>query len=120
MVAFTWLLIYFSGILEIVFGVLLLIKRTRKLAAVLIILMLIAFMPTHICMIQKMLFIFGKILATPFYGKIAFTIVVLMSRHFDRSGEIFTNKEISPFRYATVEMTILLKKYTTKLDFVGL
>jgi len=36
MVAFSWLLIYFSGILEIVFGVLLLVKKTRKLAAVLI------------------------------------------------------------------------------------
>ena len=29
-------------------------------------------------------------------------------------------KEISPFRYATVEMTPLIKKHTTKLDFVGL
>jgi len=36
MVAFTSLLIYFPGILEIVFGVLLLVKKTRKLAAVLI------------------------------------------------------------------------------------
>jgi len=36
MVAFTWLLIYSSGILEIVFWVLLFIKKTGKLVAVLI------------------------------------------------------------------------------------
>ncbi|WP_165456518.1 DoxX-like family protein [Pedobacter kyonggii] len=44
-------LIYFSGILEIVLGVLLLIKKTRKLAALLIILMLTAFLPAHIYLI---------------------------------------------------------------------
>jgi len=54
-------LIYFSGVLEIVFGFLLLFKKTRKLAAVLIILMLIAFMPAHIYMIQKAPFMLGKI-----------------------------------------------------------
>lgn len=59
-------LIYFSGILEIVFGVLLLIKKTRKLAAVLIILMLIAFLPAHIYMIQKAPFMLGEISVTPF------------------------------------------------------
>jgi uncharacterized membrane protein len=59
-------LIYFSGVLEIVFGFLLLIKKARKLAAVLIILMLIAFIPAHIYMIQKAPFILGKILVTPF------------------------------------------------------
>jgi uncharacterized membrane protein len=58
-------LIYFSGILEIVFGVLLLIKMTRKLAALLIILMLIAFLPAHIYMIQMAPFMLGKISVTP-------------------------------------------------------
>ncbi|ARS41070.1 DoxX family protein [Sphingobacteriaceae bacterium GW460-11-11-14-LB5] len=58
-------LIYFSGILEIVFGLLLLIKKTRKLAALLIILMLIAFLPAHIYMIRMAPFILGKILVTP-------------------------------------------------------
>jgi hypothetical protein len=36
MVASIWLLIYFSGILKIILGDLMLIKKTRKLAAVLI------------------------------------------------------------------------------------
>lgn len=59
-------LIYFSGIIEIVSGLLLLFAKTRKLAALLIILMLIAFLPAHIYMIQMAPFILGKILVTPF------------------------------------------------------
>ena len=59
-------LIYFSGILEIILGLLLLFNKTRKLASILIILMLIAFLPAHIYMIQKAPFILGKILVTPF------------------------------------------------------
>jgi uncharacterized membrane protein len=58
-------LIYFSGVLEIVFGFLLLFKKTRKLAAVLILLMMIAFIPVHIYMIQKAPFMLGKIMITP-------------------------------------------------------
>jgi uncharacterized membrane protein len=58
-------LIYFSGILEIVLGILLLIKKTRKLAALLIILMLVAFLPAHIYMIQITPFMLGKISVTP-------------------------------------------------------
>ncbi|WP_344852891.1 DoxX family protein [Pedobacter jeongneungensis] len=58
-------LIYFSGVLEMVFGFLLLFKKTRKLAAILIILMLIAFMPAHIYMIQKAPFMLGSIEITP-------------------------------------------------------
>jgi uncharacterized membrane protein len=58
-------LIYFSGVLEIVFGFLLLLKKIRKLAAVLILLMLIAFIPVHIYMIQKAPFMLGKIMITP-------------------------------------------------------
>jgi uncharacterized membrane protein len=58
-------LIYFSGILEIIFGILLLFAKTRKLAAVLIILMLIAFLPAHVYMIQMAPFTLRKILITP-------------------------------------------------------
>lgn len=73
------LLIYLSGILEIIFGVLLLFKMTRKLAAVLIILMLIAFMPAHIYMIQKAPFILGKISVTPFiaWGRLPFQVLFI-------------------------------------------
>lgn len=45
-------LIYLSGVFEIIFGVLLFFKKTRKLAAVGIILMLLAFMPAHFYMYQ--------------------------------------------------------------------
>ena len=58
-------LIYFSGILEIILGLLLLFNKTRKLASILIILMLIAFLPAHIYMIQKAPFILGQIMVTP-------------------------------------------------------
>ena len=73
-------LIYFSGVLEIVFGILLLIKKTRKLAAVLIILMLIAFIPAHIYMIQKAPFILGKILVTPFiaWARLPFQLLFIV------------------------------------------
>jgi len=59
-------LIYLSGITEIVSGILLLFSSTRKLAAMLLILMLIAFIPAHIYMIQMAPFMLGKILVTPF------------------------------------------------------
>jgi uncharacterized membrane protein len=58
-------LIYFSGILEIILGLLLLFDRIRKFAALLIILMLIAFIPAHIYMIQKAPFMLGQIMVTP-------------------------------------------------------
>jgi len=58
-------LIYFSGILEIILGFLLLFNKTRKLASVLIILMLIAFLPAHIYMIRKAPFMLGQIMITP-------------------------------------------------------
>lgn len=59
-------LIYLSGITEIFSGILLLFSSTRKLAAMLLILMLIAFIPAHIYMIQIAPFMLGKILITPF------------------------------------------------------
>lgn len=43
---------YFSGVCEIGVGVLMLIPSTRKLAAILIIAMLVAFIPAHIYWIQ--------------------------------------------------------------------
>ncbi len=42
-----------AGMAEIFLAVLLLFEKTRKLAAVLIICMLVAFLPAHIFMIQK-------------------------------------------------------------------
>jgi len=59
-------LIYLSGITEIISGILLLFSSTRKPAAMLLILMLIAFIPTHIYMIQIAPFMLGEILVTPF------------------------------------------------------
>lgn len=59
-------LIYFSGIIEIFSGILLLFPRSRKLASISIILMLIAFLPAHIYMIQIAPFMLGKIIVTPF------------------------------------------------------
>lgn len=59
-------LIYLSGLLEITFGIMLLFKRTRKLAGCLIILMLLAFIPAHIYMIQKAPFMLKSFEITPF------------------------------------------------------
>jgi len=59
-------LICLSGIIEIVSGILLLFSDTRKLAAMLLILMLIAFIPAHIYVIQIAPFMLGKILITQF------------------------------------------------------
>ncbi|KQS41879.1 DoxX family protein [Pedobacter sp. Leaf194] len=59
------LLIYLSGIIEIGLGVLLLFSGVRKLAAILLIVMLISFLPVHMYMIQKAPFMLGKILVTP-------------------------------------------------------
>lgn len=46
-------LIIFSGIVEIILGCLFLLNKTRKLAAFLIILMLLTFLPVHIEMIIR-------------------------------------------------------------------
>jgi len=59
-------LIYLFGVVEIISGIMLLVSKTRKLAAILIILMLIAFLPVHIYMIQIAPFMLGKILITKF------------------------------------------------------
>ena len=59
-------LIYLSGVIEIILGIFLLFSVTRKLASLLVILMLISFMPAHVYMIQVAPLMLGKILITPF------------------------------------------------------
>ena len=53
-----------AGFFEIVFGLMLIYKPTRKYAIYGIILMLIAFIPAHIYMIQIAPFMLGKLLVT--------------------------------------------------------
>lgn len=59
-------LIFLSAAIEIILGIMLLFSKTRRLASISIILMLIAFLPAHIYMIQIAPFMLGKILVTPF------------------------------------------------------
>ena len=72
-------LIYLSGFIEVALGILLLFKHTRKLAAILIILMLIAFMPAHVYMIQIAPFMLGKTLVTPFISWIRLPFQVIFA-----------------------------------------
>ncbi|TCO30637.1 putative membrane protein [Pedobacter psychrotolerans] len=71
-------LIYLSGVLEVILGIMLLFSRTKKLAALFIILMLIAFIPAHIYMIQIAPFLLGKILITPFMAWVRLPFQVLL------------------------------------------
>ena len=60
---------YLAGLFEILFGILLIPLKTRKYASWGIILMLIAFMPTHIYMIEQAKFnplLLGEYTITPF------------------------------------------------------
>ncbi|MGY3054765.1 putative membrane protein [Pedobacter sp. UYEF25] len=57
-------LIYLSGVVEIILGILLAFKRTRKFAGILIVLMLIAYLPLHIYMLQIAPFMLGTIMVT--------------------------------------------------------
>jgi uncharacterized membrane protein len=50
-----------AGFCEITFGLLLFFNKTRKVAAWLIILMLIAFIPVHIDMIRNAPFVMGRV-----------------------------------------------------------
>ena len=50
---FPLLLIYLSGIVEIAVGILILFKKTRKIASWTTIAMLIAFLPVHVYMLQN-------------------------------------------------------------------
>lgn len=56
---------YLSGILEILFGLLLIFKATRRFAALAISLMLIAFLPVHIQMIINAPFKLGTFTVSP-------------------------------------------------------
>jgi len=71
-------LIYLSGLMEIVLGIMLLFSRTKKMAALLIILMLIAFLPAHIYMIQIAPFQLGKILVTPLIAWVRLPFQILL------------------------------------------
>lgn len=61
---FPKILNYLSGFFELLFGLMLIYKPSRKLAVFGIILMLIAFIPAHIYMIQIAPFMLGKLLVT--------------------------------------------------------
>jgi uncharacterized membrane protein len=56
---------YLSGVLEILFGLLLIFKNTRRFAALGICLLLIAFLPVHIQMIIDAPFKLGTFTVTP-------------------------------------------------------
>ncbi|MET4081697.1 putative membrane protein [Pedobacter sp. UYP30] len=57
-------LIYLSGVAEIILGILLLFKRTRKWAGIFIALMLVVYLPLHIYMLQLAPFMLGKLMVT--------------------------------------------------------
>ena len=64
-----------SGIIEIVLGLLLIPKKTRQYAAWAIVLMLIAFIPSHIYFIQKGTFTLGSITINPTISWIRLLVV---------------------------------------------
>ena len=66
---------YISGISEITLGLLMLFPRTRKLAAYGIIVMMIAFVPAHIFMIQIGSFSLGSFEMTPMIGWVRLLII---------------------------------------------
>jgi len=64
-----------SGIIEIVLGLLLIPEKTRQYAAWAIVLMLIAFIPSHIYFIQKGTFTLGSITINPTISWIRLLVV---------------------------------------------
>jgi uncharacterized membrane protein len=64
-VPYPQLMNYLSGIVEIILGATLLFNYSRKTAAWGIIILMIAFVPAHIYMIQKAPFMMGTTLITP-------------------------------------------------------
>jgi uncharacterized membrane protein len=66
---------FISGIAEIILGLLMLFSSTRKLAAYGIIVMLIAFIPAHIYMIQQGTFSLGSFEMTPMIGWVRLLII---------------------------------------------
>lgn len=75
---FPLFLVYLSGVIEILLGVLLLVKKTRRIAAWVIILMLLAFLPVHIDMIEKAPFMMGTKEITPFIAWIRLPIQAVL------------------------------------------
>ncbi len=59
------LLNYLAGVCEIIFGALLIFPQTRNLGIALLILMLAAFMPVHITMLQQAPMRLGALQVTP-------------------------------------------------------
>ena len=77
-IPFHGLLIYLSGVIEIILGILLLFPKTIKVSSLFIILMLIAFLPIHIDMIQRAPFTLGKIYVTPFIAWVRLPLQFLL------------------------------------------
>ena len=72
------LLNYFAAVTEIGLGTLLLFEKTKKLSAVLIIMLLIAFIPAHIFMIQIAPFYLGKIYISVFVAWLRLPVQLLL------------------------------------------
>jgi uncharacterized membrane protein len=64
-----------SGFLEMLFAVLLIPKRTRSWAGTGIIILLIAFIPSHIYFIQKGIFQLGPYTVTPLIGWLRLLVI---------------------------------------------
>jgi uncharacterized membrane protein len=64
-----------AGCFEIIFAVLLIFLRTRRIAAIGIILMLLAFLPVHISMIDNAPLQLGNIMVTPLIAWIRLIIL---------------------------------------------
>jgi uncharacterized membrane protein len=56
---------YIAGVCEIILGVLLIFPTTRNLGVILLILMLVAFLPVHITMLQQAPLQVGRLWVTP-------------------------------------------------------
>lgn len=77
-IPFQLFMVYCSGVAEVLLGIVLLIRKTRIVAAWLIILMLLAFVPVHIDMILKAPFMMGTREITPFIAWLRIPIQVLL------------------------------------------
>lgn len=71
-------LTYFSGFAEIVLGIFLLFKKTQKLSALGIIILLIALIPAHIYMIQIAPFYLGSIYVNSILAWLRIPIQILL------------------------------------------
>lgn len=64
-----------AGFCELCFAVLLIFPKTRRLAACGIMLMLIAFVPVHVKMVQDAPFMLGTLKVTPFVAWIRLVVL---------------------------------------------